>query len=59
MRAFVAACFVAGLIAVGAVVVLDYFVQEFRVGCLRRIQYAALDSCGKPGQVAPTGRRML
>lgn len=28
MRAFVAACFVAGLIAVGAVVVLDYFVQE-------------------------------
>jgi hypothetical protein len=28
MRAFVAACFVAGLIAVGAVVVLNYFVQE-------------------------------
>ena len=30
MRAFVAACFVAGLIAVGAVVVLDYFVQSPR-----------------------------
>jgi hypothetical protein len=28
MRAFVAACFVAALIAVGAVVILDYFVQE-------------------------------
>ncbi|MFY9954938.1 hypothetical protein [Bradyrhizobium sp.] len=28
MRAFLAACFVAGVIAFGAAVMLDYFVQE-------------------------------
>jgi hypothetical protein len=28
MRAFIAACFVAGVIAVGAAAILDHFVQE-------------------------------
>jgi hypothetical protein len=28
MRAFIAACFVAGVVAVGAAAILNYFVQE-------------------------------
>jgi hypothetical protein len=28
MRAFIAACFVAGVVAVGAAAILDHFVQE-------------------------------